>query len=217
MLNPEGLEIFGWVIMPGRVRMIVGSRKDKPAIDHRSKKQRTNLPAKYSDMIFKANNLIADQCISKYQRSMNFMTVFLLVFAVLELLTFYNRNKDVALTIIFAIIAAFVFYRFTRAIRIGATLINRLVNSVEIDETNFSFSTFDASLFFSLIKRKSITITSENFFLSEKPSEVKYGFNEELTKDIYILTCNGKEYLIAERFFEDFEMLRSELLNFSKV
>jgi len=157
---------------------------------------------------------IPQKCISKYRISAFAYDLLFLAMGTFSVLYANHKSQGPLVVILFAALVIFVFFRILLySSKRGIYLINRLIEEVEIRENEVIFQTFKSTYLFNLFVFDPIRVIADKNKLEFALSELKYGFDlhQEYTKRIYIVRYELDEYLLAENFFEQFELIKTEL------
>ncbi len=93
----------------------------------------------------------------------------------------------------------------------SAKSMNLTVRVIEPENDVINVETLASHMFFGLIKRAPRIVAMPRSLILFEMSDNKYGFDKELTSEIYHLWYEGDKYLIMSGFFMHFGELKRDL------
>jgi len=147
-------------------------------------------------MKFQSNAAIVELCFRKYKTSTLIYTSLFGLFIIFRVSYSFHTYHQTLFSIFFTILAIFIFSIVIYAAFRGAVLMNRSIRQIEISDAMVSFETFASTMFLGLVKRESMTVEIPRNLAELRVSEIKYGFDKQLTGDVYHLMYAGDKYLI---------------------
>jgi hypothetical protein len=161
-------------------------------------------------MIFKADDEAINDFLEYFQfGNLLFKTgMFVFCGAVVVIAYFYDGMP--ALLFMSAWVSVVAYGNLIRPFFSKVKLLHRLVKTIEFKGDELSISTIEIDIYWDLIKRVPISLTMSADGVLVKIANEKYGV-PEYTGRIWLLFYKGQEYLLAEKFFSDFESLMSQL------
>jgi hypothetical protein len=89
-------------------------------------------------------------------------------------------------------------------------LLNKLIDNIEITSGTIHIRTFPSSILY-ILKKKPLKVDMSSNEVEIRSSDINYGLDRKYTADIYVLSYAGDEYLLAEKFFDEFDKLKIAL------
>jgi len=161
-------------------------------------------------MIFQSKTNISGPCLKKF-RIREFLAAILVgLFTAFEIgYVLHERNTATAsfLLTVFCILVLILFLRFIYS---GTVLVNKVIEKIEIVSGAVKVQTFSSSMLF-VYRKEPLILEMSATLLEIRLSDLKYGVDRKYTGNIYVLSYAGDEYLLAEKFFGEFDKLKIAL------
>ena len=165
-------------------------------------------------MEFKAEPKVVSKFFRNFKSKilMSIVVVYALAIGIIYTNPAKSYYTDSMLLYVLIIIALFTFYCY--AVLVGARNDfrrgNLTVDELVIDADNVKIKTFSFS-FLKIVSKPVIEVVAERNLIEFYISPKRYSFKESIVGSVYILSYAGDKFLVCEKFFINFELLKESL------
>jgi hypothetical protein len=161
-------------------------------------------------MIFQTKTAISDPCLKKFRITEFLAVIFGGLFTAFEIGYVFHQRNTPTVSFLVTAICALVYFLFLRFIYSGTILVNKIIDQIETVSGTVRIQTFPSSMLF-VYKKEPLALEMSAALLEIRSSDLKYGIDRKYTGNIYVVSYVGVEYLLAEKFFDEFDKLKIAL------
>ena len=139
--------------------------------------------------------------------------IYLMAIGVIYTTPAKSYYSDPMLLVVMMIYCVFIFYCYAALVgaRNDFKRGNLTIDELIIDANNVRIKTFPFS-FLKIVNKPVIEVVAERNLIEFYISPRRYSFKESIVGSVYILSYAGDNFLVCEKFFEDFKLLKQILL-----